>query len=167
MRQNIIYIILSLFLFIGCNSNTSKSQKEFSVSLLDNDNTPIVKFKNKHSEIKFIIDTGSEISIIDDGYYCEHLRDFDYVTNSECDINTLSGTVSSGVIIATTVLDDSLYTKFYITDIDNIKKEVFINTGRNIDGILGCDFLYKNKSVIDFKHKTLSNKESYATVQYK
>lgn len=167
MKHTILYTIISLFLLIGCNSKTPQSQKEFSTSLIDNENTPIVKFKNKNSEVKFIIDTGSEISIIDDDYYCKHLQYFEYVTNTDCDINTLSGTVSSGVIIATTVLDDSLYTKFYITDIDNIKKEIFISTGKNIDGILGCDFLYRNKSVIDFKHKVLSNKEYDATVQHK
>lgn len=167
MKHTILYLILSLTLFIGCVSKENKGQKEFCTSIIDNENTPIVKFKNKGSEVRLIIDTGSEISIIDDDYYCKHLQYFDYVSNAEYDINTLSGKVSSGVIIANTMLDDSLYTKFYITDIDNIKKEVFINTGRNIDGILGCDFLYKNKSIIDFKHKVLSNKEYNATVQYK
>ena len=165
MKNTIIYIIISL-LIIGCNSKQSQNQKEFSTSLIDSKNTPIVKFKNNKSELKFIIDTGSEISIIDDDYYLNHLQYFNYVSNTECDINTLSGTVSSGVIIATTVLDDSLLSQFYITDIDNIKKEVFINTGKNIDGILGCDFLYRNKSIIDFKHKVLSNREYDATVQH-
>jgi hypothetical protein len=165
MKNTILYIII-LLLLIGCNSKQSQNQKEFSTSLIDSKNTPIVKFKNNKSELKFIIDTGSEISIIDDDYYLNHLQYFNYVSNTECDINTLSGTVSSGVIIATTVLDDSLLSQFYITDIDNIKKEVFINTGKNIDGILGCDFLYRNKSIIDFKHKVLSNREYDATVQH-
>jgi hypothetical protein len=165
MKNTILYIII-LLLLIGCNSKQSQNQKEFSTSLIDSKNTPIVKFKNNKSELKFIIDTGSEISIIDDDYYLNHLQYFNYVSNTECDINTLSGTVSSGVIIATTVLDDNLLSQFYITDIDNIKKEVFINTGKNIDGILGCDFLYRNKSIIDFKHKVLSNREYDATVQH-
>ena len=152
MKIKILHIIISLFLF-GCNNKQFENEKNFYTSIIDNKNIPIVKFSNKNNSIKFIIDTGSELSIIDDDYYCKHLRHFKYITNTECNINTLNSTISSNVIVAETIINDSLCVQFYITNIDNVKKEIFINTGIYIDGIIGCDFLYKNKSVIDFDNK--------------
>lgn len=164
--KKIVFFITLIFLLIDCNNKLPQDVKKFSTSLIDSGYIPIVKFAIDKNEINFIIDTGSEISIIDDDYYYSHLSNFDNISNIAFSLNTLSGTISSNAIVAATTLDDSLFVQFYITDIDNVKREIFINTGKNIDGIIGCDFLYDKKSIIDFRHKTLSNKEDDATIQY-
>jgi len=118
---------------------------------------PVIKYNIDEKGVNFIVDTGSDVSIIDDDYYLSHMDFFNFIENSSSDINTISGTISKGVIVTNTLLNDSIPVTFYITDIDNVKREVFIKTGKQIDGILGCDFLYDNKAIIDFKRKELRN----------
>ena len=82
---------------------------------------------------------------------------FTFVENSHKEITTINGTVTSGVIMASALLNDSIPILFYITDIDEIQKNVFIKSGINIQGIIGCDFLYNNEAVINFKDKEFKN----------
>lgn len=152
------YIILSLLLllFLSCGGDKGDVKKFKSLFVYYNA-MPVVEYNIDNKVTNFIVDTGSDVSIIDDNYYLSHMNSFDFIKNSTSDINTVSGTVTKGVIITDALLNDSINVTFYITDIENVKKEVFIKTGKQIDGILGCDFLYDNKAIIDFKRKELRN----------
>lgn len=157
LKNYIVFILLSLFIF-SCNNKGSNSNiKKFKNMFVYDEAMPVVNYDIGQHNTNFIVDTGSDISIIDDDYYIKYMNSFNFIDNSSSDINTVSGTVSKGVIITSTLLNDSIPITFYITNIDNVRKEVFIRTGRQIDGILGCDFLYNNKAIIDFNKKELRN----------
>lgn len=155
--KNYILFLLSILFLFSCGNNNVNNVKKFKNFFIYDEEMPVVNYKIGKHNINFIVDTGSDVSIIDDDYYLNNMKLFNFVENNSTDINTISGTVSSGVIIASTALNDSIDVTFYITDIDNIRKEVFVKTGRQIQGILGCDFLYQNKAIIDFNKKELRN----------
>lgn len=157
LKKHIVFILLSLFLFSCNNSGNKGNVKRFRNIFVYENTMPVVKYNIGEKGTNFIVDTGSDVSIIDDDYYLNHMDFFNFIENSSSDINTISGTISKGVIVTNTLLNDSIPVTFYITDIDNVKREVFIKTGKQIDGILGCDFLYDNKAIIDFKRKELRN----------
>lgn len=157
LKKHIVFILLSLFLFSCNNSGHKDNVKRFRNIFVYENTMPVIKYNIDEKGVNFIVDTGSDVSIIDDDYYLSHMDFFNFIENSSSDINTISGTISKGVIVTNTLLNDSIPVTFYITDIDNVKREVFIKTGKQIDGILGCDFLYDNKAIIDFKRKELRN----------
>lgn len=155
--KNYILSLLSVLLLFSCENGNVNNTKKFKNLFIYDEEMPVVNYKIGKHNTNFIIDTGSDVSIIDDDYYLNNMKQFNFVVNNSTDINTINGTVSSGVIIASTALNDSIDVTFYITDIDNVRKEVFVKTGRQIQGILGCDFLYQNKAIIDFNKKELRN----------
>lgn len=150
-------LILSLLSLFSCNGKNDSNIKKFENMFNYNDAMPVVKLNLGTKKTNFIIDTGSQISIIDDDFYLANMNNFNYVENCRKEIMTVGGTVSSGLIIASTYLNDSIPVFFYVTDIDEIQKNVFTNTGCNVQGIIGCDFLYENKVIIDFKEKKIKN----------
>ncbi len=152
------YILFLFFLSLfSCDGKNDGNIKKFENMFNYNDAMPVVKLNVGSKKANFIIDTGSQISIIDDDFYLANMNNFNYVENCRKDIMTVGGTVSSGLIIASTFLNDSIPVFFYITDINSIQKNVFTNTGCNVQGIIGCDFLYENKVIIDFKEKKIKN----------
>lgn len=156
LKKYIMFLLLPLLLS-SCSKDNNSSIKKFKNMFVYDEAMPVVNYDIEQNNTNFIVDTGSDISIIDDDYYIKHMNSFNFIENSSSDINTVSGTVSKGVIITSTLLNDSIPITFYITNIDNVRKEVFVRTGRQIDGILGCDFLYNNKAIIDFNKKELRN----------
>lgn len=156
LKKYIMFLLLPLLLS-SCSKDNNSSIKKFKNMFVYDEAMPVVNYDIGQNNTNFIVDTGSDISIIDDDYYIKHMNSFNFIENSSSDINTVSGTVSKGVIITSTLLNDSIPITFYITNIDNVRKEVFVRTGRQIDGILGCDFLYNNKVIIDFNKKELRN----------
>ena len=156
LKKYIMFLLLPLLLS-SCSKDNNNNIKKFKNMFVYDEAMPVVNYDIGQHNTNFIVDTGSDISIIDDDYYIKYMNSFNFIDNSSSDINTVSGTVSKGVIITSTLLNDSIPITFYITNIDNVRKEVFIRTGRQIDGILGCDFLYNNKAIIDFNKKELRN----------
>lgn len=156
MKNYIIFLLFPLFL-LSCENSGNGKVKKFKNMFIYDETMPVVNYNIGRNSANFIIDTGSDISIIDDDYYIKNMNYFNFIEHSVSSINTVSGTVSQGVIVTNALLNDSIRTIFYVTDIDNVKKDVFIKTGRQVDGILGCDFLYENKALIDFNKKELRN----------
>ena len=154
VKNYIVYIICALIL-ISCTNY--HGDYKFKRSLIHNETSPVVSFKLGNKNANLIIDTGSEISIIDDNFYLSNMNKFTFIENSHKEITTINGTVTSGVIMASALLNDSIPILFYITDIDEIQKNVFIKSVINIQGIIGCDFLYNNEAVINFKDKEFKN----------
>jgi len=160
MKKILIYI-LPLFLLFSCNNDNKKYDKivYFKKSIiLKNETLPIVDFSINSTKVTFILDTGSELSFIDDDIYKNKEICYTKLKTKELTINTINGTNNSKqALLVETILDDSIQTYLYVTDIDNVIEQIFINNGIVIQGILGCDFLYRHKAIIDFENKALMN----------
>lgn len=151
-----ILTILIVLMVIPCCMNNGHGG--FKASLyLKSRTIPVVNIRISNHNIPMIIDTGSEITILDDDVYREIPQFFnigDTVTHS---ISTINIEREQKMVSALTFINDSIKTKLYIMDIDNVCEEIFINKGLFVKGIIGCDFLYENGLTIDFKNKRLTN----------
>jgi len=112
-----------------------------------------VKLFNETNSSLLIIDTGSDRSIMDIAVY-NHFKD--KITNSEQGQNiiTTNGTTSSTLtaIFDFTIDDNQKYSEPFTcmecsVGFDQIEKE----TGYQLHGILGTDFLVKHQWKIDFE----------------
>lgn len=141
------YVILLFCLILySCNKTG------FKKSIINRHyNTPIVELKINGHDYNFIIDTGSELSFIDDKIVHNTIVDSIYM--STCNFN---GSFNSDKFyIANVVLNDSIKTKMYTMNIENIQENIFLKSGLIIHGIIGSDILSEEKVIIDYKNKIL------------
>lgn len=124
----------------------------FSIQTLGLPVIPVKLFNETNSSL-LIIDTGSDRSIMDIAVY-NHFKD--KITNSEQGQNiiTTNGTTSSTLtaIFDFTIDDNQKYSEPFTcmecsVGFDQIEKE----TGYQLHGILGTDFLVKHQWKIDFE----------------
>lgn len=149
-------ILIFVFLLISCE-NKNNEINEFKTSIFNiENNIPVITVKLNNKKVNLIIDTGSELSIIDEKYYKKN-NDFNVIDSTMININTLNGEQINKVYIINGIVNDSINIKLYTMDISNVINDMFIKQQIFIDGIIGVDFLYENNLIIDFKNKTLSN----------
>ena len=157
--KNILRIIALLFLLIfsSCDRNRNEHTIQFNQSLFLKEKTiPVITFKLDNNKINLILDTGSELNIINEDYYKSHSEKFILVDSVNNPINTVNGIVLQKTYIVETTLNDSINVRFNVMDITNMIDNIFYNQQMMTDGLLGIDFFYDNNVVIDFKNKKLS-----------
>lgn len=161
LKKIIMFLIASVVMVsCGCEGRNNSELTHFKTALLCcSETVPVVDFKINGKSANFIVDTGSEISILDDEVYADAKEDYVVIDTIRININTVNGNSENVEMLeAKCYLNDSIPATFFITDIDNIIEQTFVNNGIMVNGILGCDFLYGNDIIIDFKNKTVSNK---------
>lgn len=132
---------------------------KFRTNVFFGGNIPIVTFDIEGTKMNFIIDTGSEISYIDSNTYSKRTHSFAMVDSIDGNIVTLNGErVRNGrMYVVGATLNDTLYNEFAIINMEDVITNTFIRTGFMVNGIIGCDMLYDNEMIVDFRNKTLSN----------
>ena len=141
---------------MSCNNKNTEIYEFKTPIFCAENNIPIITIKLNGKKTNLIIDTGSEISIINKKYF-EKNNNFNITDSTTISINTLNGEQLNKVYILNGVINDSINIKLYTMDISDIIDDMFIKQQVFIDGIIGVDFLYENNLIIDFKNKTLSN----------
>lgn len=157
--KNILYVfvLLTLLIFSSCDKNREERSIQFNSSLFLKEKTiPIITFKLDNDKINLILDTGSELNILNESYYKSHSDNFILVDSVNNHINTVNGMILQKTYIVETTLNDSINIRFNVMDITNMIDNIFYNQQIISDGLLGIDFFYDNNVVIDFKNKKLS-----------
>ena len=157
--KNILYVfvLLTLLIFSSCDKNREERSMQFNSSLFLKEKTiPIITFKLDNDKINLILDTGSELNILNESYYKSHSENFILVDSVNNHINTVNGMILQKTYIVETTLNDSINIRFNVMDITNMIDNIFYNQQIISDGLLGIDFFYDNNVVIDFKNKKLS-----------
>ena len=157
--KNILHIIVLLTLLIlsACDRNRNEQTIQFNQSLFLKEKTiPVITFKLNNDKINLILDTGSELNILNEDYYKSHSEKFILVDSVNNPINTINGIVLQKTYIVETVLNDSINVRFNVVDITDMIDNIFYSQQMMTDGLLGIDFFYDNNVVIDFKNKKLS-----------
>ena len=157
--KNILYVfvLLTLLIFSSCDKNHEERSMQFNSSLFLKEKTiPIITFKLDNDKINLILDTGSELNILNESYYKSHSENFILVDSVNNHINTVNGMILQKTYIVETTLNDSINIRFNVMDITNMIDNIFYNQQIMTDGLLGIDFFYDNNVIIDFKNKKLS-----------
>lgn len=152
-----IIVLLFLLIFSSCDRNRNGHTVQFNSSLFLKEKTiPVITFKLDNDKINLILDTGSELNILNEDYYKSHSEKFILVDSVNNPINTINGVVLQKTYIVETVLNDSINIRFNVMDMTDMIDNIFYSQQMMTDGLLGIDFFYDNNVVIDFKNKKLS-----------
>ena len=143
-------VFSSFFLSQVCK----KICKPFDLSKAPLFRAKLVKLDN--DKINLILDTGSEVNILNEDYYKSHSEHFILVDSVNNPINTVNGAILQKTYIVETVLNDSINIRFNVMDITDIVDNIFYNQQMIANGLLGIDFFYDNNVVIAFKNKKIS-----------
>ena len=151
-----IIVLLTLLIFSSCDKNRNELAMQFNQSLFLKEKTiPVITFKLDNDKINLILDTGSELNILNEDYYKSHSKNFILIDSVNNPINTINGVVLQKTYIVETTLNDSINIRFNVMDITNMIDNIFYNQQIISDGLLGIDFFYDNKVVIDFQNKKI------------
>lgn len=152
-----IIVLLTLLILSSCDRNRNEHAIQFNQSLFLKEKTiPVITFKLDNDKINLIIDTGSELNILNEDYYKSHSEKFILVDSVNNPINTINGVVLQKTYIVETVLNDSINIRFNVMDMTYMIDNIFYSQQMMTDGLLGIDFFYDNNVVIDFKNKQLT-----------
>jgi len=144
--KKIFFIIILVFTIISCNNdNDVPDSMDFVVS----GGLPMVKCELNGKVGYFLIDTGANISVIDEGVtskYNVFIYSFlDMTVDGIGGKNPLYYTNNTELIYKGQVIRIN----FKSTDLSNLTNHLgFI-------GIIGSDFLIQNKMIIDYKNKVI------------
>lgn len=116
-------------------------------------NLPIIALFNNGKSFNFLIDSGSNISHI----CAEDFKDLDAAVVGVYEEGKVSGlgAVNTGITLCNTILEDILGNKYAVNlsiseQLSNVAKDIKAETGIEIHGLLGTDFLKDYGCIIDF-----------------
>ena len=136
--KNILYVfvLLTLLIFSSCDKNREERSIQFNSSLFLKEKTiPIITFKLDNDKINLILDTGSELNILNESYYKSHSDNFILVDSVNNHINTVNGMILQKTYIVETTLNDSINIRFNVMDITNMIDNIFYNQQIISDGL--------------------------------
>lgn len=121
---------------------------------------PILIFEQGDRILKFILDTGSSICVIDESAITK-LKDFKYLDKEDNLVDVNGGKVKRKYGLFKFRCENlDFENEFLITDLTNIRESIKEDSGISIDGIVGSDFFSKYQYVIDFdKYLAYSKKK--------
>lgn len=152
----VIISIIILYLTRYNNESVNDNTFPFKETIILKNRTPIVQFKLSNNEkVNMLLDTGSEITIIDNDIYDKDTIIYKTIKETNLNISGINGNDNINVKLVETCINDSILSIIYVFDIDDMIDRIFIKNGIIIDGVIGCDFLYKNHMIIDFENKVL------------
>jgi len=150
----IISLLATILLAVLVNTYEDiKKRNKLKMSFkeaLDLVELPIVTFVNKGTKLNFLLDTGSSQSLINESmlFSLETKRIEDTMFIVGTDGNKISSNLCT---MKVGYKDQEFEHNFAIKDLDEAFGVVKQESGVQIHGILGSDFLQKYKYVLDFK----------------
>lgn len=151
-------LIASSFLFSCQNKNTNTDfLYQFEHASQYGVNIPIIKVKVGESNKYFIVDTGANMSMIDESYYLKHRDDFIFLKELDMTLSGINGGKDVNAAYIMAELGDSLKIKhqFITSDLKSVVNNIKSSCGVEIVGIIGADYLMKYEFSVDFKNNAV------------
>lgn len=119
---------------------------------------PIVTFLYKGFELRFILDSGANKSILDEKIANEIIS---YKEKGNTYVCTISGDKRKVPLVEVDIeYDKNVFTtEFQLMDISNTVEVVKKESGIVIHGVIGTDFMKKNSYILDFEKLRCSYKK--------
>jgi len=157
-----ILLVIGIIIFIA--SKTHKQKEGFSFrNAFKLTGLPVLLFEQGETTLKFILDTGSSVCILDEASISK-LKDFKYLDKKSNLVDVNGGKVTRKYGIFKFKCENiDFENEFLVSDLTNIRESVKEDSGISIDGIVGSDFFSKYQYIIDFdKYLAYSKKKKWS-----
>lgn len=140
-------LLFSITIFSACTNLQREETRLQHIEIINEGRIPIMKIDIHGVRYTFLLDSGSPESIID----------VEVVLNNKLNIepeedlkHTIYGFKKKEYV-------NLINTRFYVHDLKQTKEKIFYHTNERIDGVIGADALYRNKSVVDFDKEIITH----------
>ena len=157
-------LLLSLLIFVNVSLTAAHPSHSPIFEILDIvslEKIPIVKCQINGIEAFFVLDSGSDVSLLHSLYADQY--DFSFKKKAHKSIVGLSGGSQSLHIVPEVKLianTTQFETDYYTTDLSTIVESLEKSTGFTISGIIGMDIMRKYGFTIDYASKTARFEQS-------
>lgn len=143
-----LFVLLTmLIIFSGCERLHREETRLQHIEIINEGRIPIMKIDIHGVRYTFLLDSGSPESIIDESI----VKKNDLKLEPEEDLkHTMYGFKKKEYVLL-------INTRFYVHDLKQTRDKIFYHTNEKIDGVIGADALYKNKSIVDFDKEIISH----------
>lgn len=154
-----LILMFGVFFMTSCTENKKNTDFMYYFENTENDgvNTPITKIPVNGVYKYFIIDTGANMSMIDETYYLNNKNDFQFLKELDMTIQGVVGgkDVKSSYIVGE--LGDSIRIKhhFITSDLRGVISNINSACGYKIIGIIGSDYLLRYNFSVDFRNRAI------------
>lgn len=147
----VIFLIIAVAVTFGVIAGVRKKSSEISFrEAMDLAELPVITFYNGDKKINFLLDTGSNISYLNESIVSSLVTES---TGEESNIIGIEGNKVNCKICKMIIRrkNQEFEEEFSIADLDKAFSIVKKESGVQIHGILGSRFFEKYKYVLDFK----------------
>lgn len=145
--KKLLIILLVCTLFTSCFNGEKEESRLQYIEIINEGMIPIAKIDIKGKVYTFLLDSGSPISLLDR----KLIENGNLIIMKEKAMKeSMYGFEAKDYVV---IMD----TRFYLHDFKSTQEKIFYHTGERIDGVLGGDFLIRNKSIVDFDKAILKN----------
>lgn len=147
----VIFLIIAVAVTSGVIAGVRKKSSEISFrEAMDLAELPVITFYNSDKKINFLLDTGSNISYLNESIVSSLVTES---TGEESNIIGIEGNKVNCKICKMIIRrkNQEFEEEFSIADLDKAFSIVKKESGVQIHGILGSRFFEKYKYVLDFK----------------
>lgn len=155
-----ILVVMLLGLALGCNEkhNRLESALYFENRYSSDLFTPVVKLNLNGKVQHWIVDTGANMSLVDDSFYNTHSEDFTYLNDVDMTLNGVSGSKNykAYYLLGELSVDSVKFNQHFLTsDLTGVKQSIKESMGVEIAGILGADYLNRYMFTVDYTNKAV------------
>lgn len=159
IKQFLSLIFIALLVFwTSCNNKEQNNDVYAFENITTSDvHTPIIELKLNGSGKYWIVDTGANMSLIDETFYEKNKDEFCYIKDFEMTLNGVSGSKNYVTRYVSCELGDSIIIthQFLTSDLSGVKKNIKDRLNIDIVGIIGSDYLDRYSYTIDFYNRLL------------
>lgn len=164
MKRKIVklFLVLSMLCTLcitSCDNGKKNTDFLYYFEQTENDgiNTPITNIPVNGEEKYFIIDTGANMSLIDETYYLKHKNDFQFIKYIDLTVHGVSGgkDVQASYIIGELGDSVKIQHQFMTSDLRGVISNIKSACGHEIIGIIGSDYLIRYDFSVDFKNRAI------------
>ena len=154
----VVLIIVIALLAHGISDYRTEKLKFSLKESMDLTGLPILTFYQNENKLNFILDTGSNASVIDEEV-SKQLKTTH--TNTKTNLTGIGGTSKSNNVVEIdfSYKDTKLTDLFQVVNMKDTFDAIKASTGVSAHGILGTEFLLKYECILDFENMIASAKK--------
>lgn len=157
MKKKIVTMALCCLAMVSCGHKEAILHES---ELITEFTHPILKVVLSPADtVGFLIDTGSDFTIINEYYYKSKPELFKKYGQSDFTVVTINGDVDHKIDMVKADLGNGMKPTFNVMDVSPMTQYLTLKSKILVVGVIGSDFFMKTKATLDFENNKLITKE--------